>query len=584
MISFKGIPVSKGIVIGTVFKYSKRKTLIETYNIEESQISDEINKFSEAKIKANQYLREIKEKATIDLGTRESQIFDAHIYMLNDPVLDETIKDLIKTECINVEAAIQKAVDDISEKFMRLNNHYFEERLKDIQDVADHLLRALTGQQNTLHDLPEDAVVVAEDLTPSETSLLDKDRLSGFVLTQGGLTAHTTIIAKSLMIAAIISVDSKILDRVKHGDTIIIDAISGEVFLDPDIKLLKRYKRKIEIYNRKEEDLLRLRDEESITRDGHKIELAANINTLDEIKAVKQVNGDGIGLLRTEFLFTKAEHLFDEERQFKMYKKVVESMEGKSVVIRVLDIGGDKDLTYFQVPEEINPFLGWRGIRISLERQDIFKIQIRALLRASKFGVLKILLPFISSVEELREAVGIIIEVKNHLEQENIGYDRDIEIGMMIEVPSTAVMADIFAKEVDFFSIGTNDLIQYTLAVDRNNSKIADLYTAFHPSVLRLIKQVAKAANDQGIWVSICGEAAANHLLLPIFVAMGITELSMSSGYILETKKLIRNLDRTNLDYHLEKVMQMGLASEIEGYLKDHFYLEKQKDTVKSSI
>ena len=572
MISFKGTPVSKGIVIGRAFKYSKSKTLIETYNIEESQVSNEINKFSEAKIKANKSLREIKEKASRDLGTMESQIFDAHIYMLNDPVLDQTIKTLIKEECINVEAAIQKAVDDLSKKFMKLDNDYFKERLKDIYDVANHLLRALSGQMTTLRDLPENAIVVAEDLTPSETALLNKELLSGFVLTQGGLTAHTTIIAKSLMISAIINVDNSILDRVKHGDTLILDAISGEVFLEPDRGLLERYKRKIEVYNKKEEELLRLRDEESVTRDGHKIELAANINTLDELKSVQEINSDGIGLLRTEFLFMKEEHLLDEERQFIMYKDVVDSMEGKPVVVRILDIGGDKDLSYFNVPPEINPFLGWRGIRISLDRFDIFKTQIRALLRASNYGDIKILLPFISSIEEVREAMGIIIEVKNELEKENIAYDRDIEIGMMIEIPSTAVMADIFAKEVDFFSIGTNDLIQYTLAVDRNNSKIADLYTAFHPAVLRLIKQVITAANDKGIWVSICGEAAANHLLLPVFVAMGITELSMSSGYILETKKQIRKLDRTNLDYHLDKIMQMGLASEIEDYLRKNFY------------
>ncbi len=571
MKSFKGIPVSKGIVIGTAFKYSKSKTLIETYNINKDQISDEINKFSEAKIKANKSLREIKEKANKDLGTKESQIFDAHIHMLNDPVLDETIKDLIKVECINVEAAIQKAVDDLEKKFINLNNDYFKERLKDIQDVANHILRALTGQMNTLHDLPQNAIVVAEDLTPSETALLDKERLSGFVLTQGGLTAHTTIIAKSLMISAVINIDNNILDKVKHGDTIILDAISGEVFLDPNKGLLERYKRKIEIYIKKEEELLGLRDEKTVTRDGYKIELAANINTLDEIKSVQQVNGDGVGLLRTEFLFMKEEDLLDEERQFRMYKSVVDSMYGKSVVIRVLDIGGDKDLTYFNVPHEINPFLGWRGIRISLERRDIFKIQIKALLRASNFGDIKILLPFVSSIEEIREAKGIIIEVKNELEKENLDYNQDIEIGMMIEIPSTAVMADIFAKEVDFFSIGTNDLIQYTLAVDRTNSKIANLYTAFHPAVLRLIQRVTTAANREGIWVSICGEAAANKLLLPIFVAMGITELSMSSGYILETKKLIRKLDRTNLDHHLNKVMQMSLASDIEEYLRVTF-------------
>ncbi len=571
MKSFKGIPVSKGIVIGRAFKYSKSKTLIETYNINEDQISDEINKFSEAKIKANKCLRGIKERATKDLGARESQIFDAHIYMLNDPVLDETIKDLIKDKCINVEAAIQMAVDDLSKKFINLNNDYFKERLKDIQDVANHILRAITGQMNTLHDLPQNGIVVAEDLTPSETALLDKERLSGFVLTQGGLTAHTAIIAKSLMISAVINVDDNILDKVKHGDTVILDAVSGKVFLDPDKSLLEKYKRKIEIYNKKEEKLFGLRDEESVTRDGYKIELAANINTLDEIKSVQQVNGDGVGLLRTEFLFVKEQDLLDEERQFKMYKSVVDSMEGKSVVIRVLDIGGDKDLAYFNVPHEINPFLGWRGIRISLERRDIFKIQIKALLRASNFGDIKILLPFVSSIEEIREATGIIIEVKNELEKENVAYNQDIEIGMMIEIPSTAVMADIFVKEVDFFSIGTNDLIQYTLAVDRNNSKIANLYTAFHPAVLRLIKRVTAAANSEGIWVSICGEAAANKLLLPIFVAMGITELSMSSGYILETKKIIRKLDRTNLDYHLKKVMQMNIASDIEEYLRVTF-------------
>lgn len=571
MKSFKGIPVSKGIVIGEVFKYSKKNTLIESYTIGIDQIPDEINRFSEAKIKANKTLRDIKEKANQDLGIMESQIFDAHIHMLNDPVLDETIKDLIKEEKINVEAAVQKAVNDLREKFMKLDNDYFKERLKDIQDVANHILLALDGTTNNLGDLPKNAVIVAEDLTPSETALVDKALLSGFVLTQGGMTAHTTIIAKSLMISAIINVDEKILEHARHGETIIIDAVKGKVFLNPDKDLLLRYKKKIKIYNMKEEELLRLRDEESITRDGHKIELAANINSLDEIKSVIQVNGDGIGLLRTEFLFLKKEHLIDEERQFKTYKDVAESMKGKSVVIRLLDIGGDKDLPYFDAPKEVNPFLGWRGIRISLERLDIFKAQIKALLRASNYGDIKILIPFISSIEELRMIKGMIIEIQNEMEVKNIAYDRNIDIGMMIEIPSTAVMADNFAREVDFFSIGTNDLIQYTIAVDRTNSKIADLYSAFHPAVLKLINQVVTAANREGIWVSVCGEAAANQFLVPLFVAMGITELSMSSGYILETKKVIRSLDRTDLNFHLKKVMGMNLATEIEEYLAENF-------------
>ncbi|MFW5988156.1 MAG: phosphoenolpyruvate--protein phosphotransferase, partial [bacterium] len=412
MKSFKGIPASKGIVIGKAFKYSKKNNIIERYNINDSQVSDEINKFSEAKIRANKYLRKIKEKAVQDLGMMESQIFDAHIYMLNDPVLDETIKNLIKNKKLNVEAAIQTAIDDISEKFTKLKSEYFQERLKDIQDVANHLLRAASGNINSLENLPEKAVVFAEDLSPSETALMDKDELRAFVLTKGGLTAHTTIIAKSLMIPAVINIDKQILDFVKQNDTVIVDGNTGKVIINPDKNLLNQYKSKISVYSKKEDELLLIRDKEAITRDGFKIELAANINTLNEINSVMKVNGDGVGLLRTEFLYMKERHLFDEERQFKMYSCVAQKMAGKAVVIRTLDIGGDKDLTYFKVPEELNPFLGWRGIRISLDKEKIFKIQLRALLRASQYGNIKILLPFISSLEELKKAKVIIEEEK----------------------------------------------------------------------------------------------------------------------------------------------------------------------------
>lgn len=572
MKSYKGVPVSKGMVIAKVFKYSKKKTLIESYRIDEEQVAAEISKFSEAKIKANQSLLSIKDKASHDLGEIQSQIFDAHIHMLNDPVLDETIKEYIRKERLNVEGAIQKALDDLGEKFKKLNNDYFKERLRDIEDVANHILRALKGSINSnLNNLPENTIIVAEDLTPSEIALLDKDILKGFVLSQGGMTSHTTIVAKSLMIPAVINIDGSILEEVKNGEEIILDAIRGQVYIDLDREVLERYKKKISIFRKKEEELLGLSKEESVTRDGQKIKLAANINSLEEVNSVIKVNGDGIGLLRTEFLFLKKEHLLDEDRQFNIYKDIADKMAGKSIVIRLLDIGGDKDLPYFNAPQEINPFLGWRGIRISLERQDIFKTQIRALLRASNYGDIKILIPFISSIEELREVKGIIIEIKNQLEQENIPYNRNIEIGLMIEIPSTAVMADAFAREVDFFSIGTNDLIQYTIAVDRNNSKIASLYSPFHPAVLKLISQVVKAARKEKIQVSVCGEAAANQFLVPIFVAMGITELSMSSGYILETKKIIRKLNRGDLDHHLANVMEMSLASDIKEYLSNYF-------------
>ena len=568
MKSYKGMPVSKGIVIGKVYKYSKKSALIESYQIDVEEIAEELERFREAKEIAHQTLLHIKEKASQDLGENQAQIFNAYIHMLNDPVFSERIQGLISEERLNVAGAIQKALAELSEKFRRLDNDYIQERLRDIEDVLSHLLRALQGSANSLSNLPENSIIVAEDLTPSEIALIDKELLKGFVLRQGGMTSHTSIVARSLGIPAIINVDERIMDEVKNGEVIILDAIKGEVYVSPEREILERYRKKICILKKREEELLGLSQEEAITRDGHRIKLAANINSLAELDAVRRVNGDGIGLLRTEFLFLRREHLFDEERQFKIYKKVVEKMEGRPVVIRLLDIGGDKDLPYFEAPREINPFLGWRGIRVSLERQDIFKSQLRALLRASHYGDISILIPFISSIEELREVKGIIIEVKNELEQENIPYNRQIKIGLMIEIPSTAIMADAFAREVDFFSIGTNDLIQYTIAVDRNNSRIASLYTPFHPAVLKLIHQVVRAARAERIGVSVCGEAAVNKYLLPVFVAMGITELSMSSGYILETKKLIRKLNKGELGQLLDKVMEMNQATEIENYLK----------------
>ncbi|NLJ83954.1 MAG: phosphoenolpyruvate--protein phosphotransferase [Halanaerobiaceae bacterium] len=568
MKSYRGTPVSRGIVIGKVYKYSRKRTLIKTYQIDVEEVAEELKRFAEAREIAHQTLLHIKEKASRDLGESQAQIFKAYIHMLNDPVFSEKIQELISEERLNVEGAIQKALAELSEKFRRLDNDYFQERLRDIEDVLSYLLGALQGNTNNLSNLPEGSIIVAEDLTPSEIALIDKELLKGFVLKQGGMTSHTSIVARSLGIPAIINVDKRIMDEVKNGEVIILDGIRGEIYVSPEGEILERYRKKITILKKKEEELLGLSQEESITRDGQRIRLAANINSLAELDSVLRVNGDGIGLLRTEFLFLKKEHLFDEERQFKIYKKVLEKMDGRPVVIRLLDIGGDKDLPYFESPKEINPFLGWRGIRISLERQDIFKSQLRALLRASHYGDISILIPFISSIEELREVKGIIIEVKNELEQEDIPYNRQIKIGLMIEIPSTAVMAHAFAREVDFFSIGTNDLIQYTIAVDRNNSRIASLYTPFHPAVLKLIHQVVKAGQAEKIGVSICGEAAANKYLLPVFVAMGITELSMSSGYILEAKKLIRKLSREELGQVLEKVMEMNQAVEIEEYLK----------------
>ncbi|MGB4177811.1 MAG: phosphoenolpyruvate--protein phosphotransferase, partial [Halanaerobiales bacterium] len=457
MKSYKGLPVSKGIVIGKVYKYSRKRTLIESNYIDGEEVASELNRFRQAREMAHETLLLIKEKASKDLGESQAQIFDAYIHMLNDPVFGEQINELIREERLNVEGAIQKALAELAEKFKRLNNNYFQERLRDIEDVVSYILRALHGTTNDLTNLPANSIIVAEELTPSEIALLDKDLVEGFILRQGGMTSHTTIVARSLSIPAIINVDTRLLEELRNGEEVILDAIRGEVIVAPEREVLERYRKKISIFKKKEEELLGLRQEESITRDGYRIRLAANINSLEEVDSVLRVNGDGIGLLRTEFLFRKKDHLFDEERQFKIYKSIVEKIGDKPVVIRLLDIGGDKDLPYFDAPQEINPFLGWRGIRVALERQDIFKTQLRALLRASHYGDLRILIPFISSIEELREVKGIIIEMENELEQENIPYNRNIKIGLMIEIPSTAIMAEAFAREVDFFSIGTND-------------------------------------------------------------------------------------------------------------------------------
>ncbi|MDK2985030.1 MAG: phosphoenolpyruvate-protein phosphotransferase system enzyme [Clostridia bacterium] len=565
---YKGIVVSKGIAIGRIYKYANEKLAITTRSIPAEKVEEEINRLEEAKEKANKFLHEIKGKATRELSSEEVQIFDAHFAMLNDPMLNDEVIKFINDEKINAEAAVKKAIENIIAKFAAMDNEYFRERVKDIEDVGDHLLRALTGNLNTLLDIGDDSIILAEDLTPSQTALLDKDKLKGFILTRGGKTSHTAIMARNLMIPAIIGVKG-ILDEAQHGADVILDAISGQVIINPDQKALAEYRAKLAAYEKKQRELSKLKEKPARTCDGFGVKVAANISIPEDTNRVLEVNADGIGLFRSEFLYMNTGQLPDEEKQFKAYKEVVEKMAGKPVIIRTLDIGGDKELPYMDLPEEMNPFLGWRAIRISLERKDIFKTQLRAILRASNYGQIKLMFPLIASLEELDKALEILDEVKEELESENILYDRKMEVGMMIEVPSAALMADRFADKVDFFSIGTNDLIQYTVAVDRTNEKISELHTPYHPAVLRLINWVAEAAQKAGIWVGICGEAGGNSLLTPVFVGMGITELSMSPGSILEVKKKVRELSKKEAEKHVNKVLALNTAAEVEEYLKE---------------
>ncbi|MDI3548488.1 MAG: phosphoenolpyruvate-protein phosphotransferase system enzyme [Halanaerobiales bacterium] len=565
---YQGVPVSKGIVIGKVYKYLKEELIIEDYPISEEEVLTELEKLEEARQRANRFLKEIKEKAASELGSEETKIFDAHISMLNDPVVYGEMKDLIKKEKINAGAAVKKAIQRITDKFSRMDNEYFKERIKDIQDVGNHLLRALTGEITSLQNLPEDSIILAEDLTPSEIALIDKDRLKGLILSKGGKTSHTVIMARGLMLPVIVNVEG-ILDKVGHGERVILDALSGEIVVEPDRELLDKYREKINKYYRRQQKLFRLKDKSATTIDGFTIGLSANIGTDEELRGVLEVNSEGIGLFRSEFLYMNTEELPDEEKQFKVYREVVEEMAGKPVIIRTLDTGGDKGLPGLELPDELNPFLGWRAIRISLERRDIFKTQLKALLRARYYGNLKIMFPLISSLEELREAKRILKEVKGELDRAGIPYDPDIEVGMMVEVPAAAILADIFAREVDFFSIGTNDLIQYIVAVDRTNDKIANLNTPYHPAVLRVIKEVVEAAYRAGIWVGICGEAGGDSLLTPFFIGLGVNELSMSVGAILEIKDVVRQLKREECKGIVEDVLKLSTAEEVKEYLTE---------------
>lgn len=564
---YKGIPVSKGIVIGHIYKYVKEEPIFDTYNIKETDIENEINRLQQARIKAGEILNSIKDKARKELGKEEIKIFAAHKCILNDPLLDKEIKKIIRSKKINAETAVKEAIDNISGRFVSMNNDYFQERIKDIRDVGNHLIRALAGGNRSLRDIPQDTIIIAEELTPSEIALLDKERLKGFVLARGGETSHTTIMARSLMLPTVINVNN-ILTETIHGKLAILDALKGEVIINPDQEHITIYRRKIEQYKKERDLLYRLKDKPAETLDGHRIMVAANINTSEDMAGTLKVRGDGIGLFRTELLYIDKDQAPDEKKQFSVYRDVVEKMAPNPVVIRTLDIGGDKDLPYFKIDDETNPFLGWRGIRILLDRIDLFKTQLRAILRASVFGDIRILLPLISSLEELHKALEIIKEVKVDLRAEGINFSEQVKVGIMIEVPSTAVLADFFASEIDFFSIGTNDLIQYTLAVDRTNNKIVDLYTPYHPAVLNLINRVAEAAHYNGIEVAICGETAANPLLSPIFVGMGIIELSMNSGSILEIKKVIRKINHSEAKQELEKVLKLRTATEIEAELK----------------
>lgn len=563
----KGIGASPGIAIGKALVLEHKEMVIEKK--ENVNVEVEVEKLNSAVDTSKKELSAVKEKVAKELGEEEAEIFGAHLLVLEDPEFIGEAENKIKNESLNAEYALNEVKDMFVSIFESMDNDYMRERAADVKDVTNRVLRHILGIKIIdLSNLSDEAVLIAHDLTPSDTATMDKKKVLGFLTNIGGRTSHTAIMSRTLEIPAIVGL-SDVTDKVKDSDMIVFDGDKGIVIVSPEEDVVAEYQEKKRIFEEDKKALELLKGQPSVTTDGKHVELAGNIGTPNDLEGLINNDAEGVGLYRTEFLYMDSDEFPSEEIQFEAYKKVLEGMNGKPVVIRTLDIGGDKKLSYFEMEEEMNPFLGYRAIRLCLDRTDIFKTQLRALFRASVYGKLRIMFPMISSLEELLAAKAICEEVKSDLKAEGLGYSDDVEIGMMIEIPSAAVISDLLAKHVDFFSIGTNDLIQYTCAVDRMNQKISYLYNQFNPAVLRLIKMVIKNAHAEGKWVGMCGESAGDQMMIPILLGFGLDEFSMSPISILRARRLINSVSEKDMQALSDKVLEFGTAKEIESYMKD---------------
>ncbi|HCJ15764.1 MAG TPA: phosphoenolpyruvate--protein phosphotransferase [Erysipelotrichaceae bacterium] len=539
MTNIKGIGASSGIAIAKAYKLEMPDLTVSRDTVEDT--TAEIKKLYDHKAAVEEEIKTIKEAASKNLSAEEAAVFDAHLMMLNDPEFAGQIESKIKDEKLNAAAALEDVANMMIAMFSSMDDAYFKERAADIKDVSTRWKAHLLGKKLPNPSLiSEEVVICANDLTPSDTATLNKNLVKGFVTNIGGRTSHSAILARSMEIPAVVATNT-IMDNVNDGDLVVLDGTTGEVFINPDEAVVKEYTEKKEAFEAYKAELKTLVDAESVSTDGHKALLVANIGSPEDLEAVKANGAEGVGLFRTEFLYMESDTLPTEDEQFEVYKKVLEGVNGP-VVVRTLDIGGDKKLKSFETPDEMNPFLGVRAIRLCFQHEDIFRTQLRALLRASVYGDLHIMFPMIATLGEFRKAKGILMEEKAKLEAEGVKVSDNFEVGIMIEIPAAAVLADQFAKEVDFFSIGTNDLIQYTFAADRMSSTINYLYQPFNPSILRLVKNTIDAAHANGKWTGMCGEMAGEALAAPLLLGLGLDEFSMSATSILAQRKRIRSL------------------------------------------
>ncbi|MGS3970093.1 phosphoenolpyruvate--protein phosphotransferase [Staphylococcus pseudintermedius] len=562
----KGIAASDGVAIAKAYllvepdlSFSNEKT---------DQPEAEVQKFNEALNNSKIELTKIRNHAEEQLGADKAAIFDAHLLVLDDPELIQPIEEKIKNESASAPQALTEVTQNFITIFESMDNEYMKERAADIRDVAKRVLAHILGVELPNPSIiDESVIIVAHDLTPSDTAQLNKQYVQGFVTNIGGRTSHSAIMSRSLEIPAVVGTKS-ISESVQQGDMVIVDGLTGDVIVNPSDDEIKAYQHKRESFFADREALKQLRDEPSKTLDGHEVELAANIGTPNDLEGVHNNGAEGIGLYRTEFLYMGRDNMPTEDEQFEAYKKVLESMEGKRVVVRTLDIGGDKELPYLNLPEEMNPFLGYRAIRLCLDQPEIFRPQLRALLRASAYGKLNIMFPMVATIQEFRDAKALLLEEKENLKQEGVEVSDDIELGIMVEIPATAALADVFAKEVDFFSIGTNDLIQYTMAADRMSERVSYLYQPYNPSILRLIKQVIDASHQEGKWTGMCGEMAGDETAIPLLIGLGLDEFSMSATSILKARRQIKDLSRTEMVQLADRALNCATIDEVVDLVK----------------
>ena len=540
MITLEGKSVFGGIAIGKIQFYKRNEITIKRTRVED--VEAEVERFQNAKAKTLELLKGLYEKALEDVGEANAMIFEAHQLMLEDPDYVESIENIIRTQDVNAEYAIGATADNFAAIFEAMDDAYMQGRAADVRDVSERLLQALSSQNENVMVMDEPVIIAADDLVPSETVQLDKDKVLSFVTMYGSANSHTAILARTMNIPAVIGLGEALKEEY-DGKNAIVDGVDGKVYIDPDEETMASMQEKQKKDQEQKELLNQLKGKENVTKSGQKVNVYANIGNLADVGAVLKNDAGGIGLFRSEFLYLESDTYPTEEQQFAVYKKVAETMAGKKVIIRTLDIGADKQVDYFKLDKEDNPALGYRAIRICLTRPEIFKTQLRALYRASAYGQISIMFPMIISVAEVKKIKDIVEEVKAELRAEGAAFREDVELGIMIETPAAVMVSRELAKEVDFFSVGTNDLTQYTLAIDRQNQKLEDFYDSHHPAVLAMIRMAAESAHAEGKWIGICGELGADVTLTETFLKMGIDELSVAPGMVLKVRQKIREAE-----------------------------------------